>query len=100
MMSIWIHEESKVLIQGITGKQGTFHGTMMDEYRTNVVGGVTPGKGGQIVELPNKNVPVFNSVSEGLNETDADVSVIYVPARFAAAAINIVFPIRAVAYTY
>ena len=44
-MSIWIHEESRVLIQGITGKQGTFHGTKMDEYNTNVVGGVTPGKG-------------------------------------------------------
>jgi succinyl-CoA synthetase alpha subunit len=86
-MSIWIHEDSKVLIQGITGKQGTFHGTMMDEYQTNVVGGVTPGKGGQIVELPNKNVPVFNTVTEGLEKTNADVSVIYVPAKFAAAAI-------------
>ena len=86
-MSIWIHEESKVLIQGITGKQGTFHGTKMDEYNTNVVGGVTPGKGGQFVELPNKKVPVFNTVSEGLDETGADVSLIYVPARFAAAAI-------------
>ena len=86
-MSIWIHEESKVLIQGITGKQGTFHGTKMDEYNTNVVGGVTPGKGGQFVELPNKKVPVFNTVSEGLDETEADVSLIYVPAKFAAAAI-------------
>ena len=63
-MSIWIHEKSKVLIQGITGKQGTFHGTKMDEYNTNVVGGVTPGKGGQFVELPSKKVPVFNTVEE------------------------------------
>mgnify|MGYP001156805607 FL=1 len=86
-MSIWIHEDSKVLIQGITGKQGTFHGTKMDEYNTNVVGGVSPGKGGQFVELPNKKVPVFNTVSEALEVTEADVSLIYVPARFAAAAI-------------
>ena len=86
-MSIWIHEKSKVLIQGITGKQGTFHGTKMDEYNTDVVGGVTPGKGGQFVELPSKKVPVFNTVAEGLEDTKADVSLIYVPARFAAAAI-------------
>ncbi len=86
-MSIWIHEESRVLIQGITGKQGTFHGTKMDEYNTNGVGGVTPGKGGQFVELPNKKVPVFNTVAEALEKTEADVSVIYVPAKFAAAAI-------------
>ena len=86
-MSIWIHEDSKVLIQGITGNQGTFHGTKMDEYNTNVVGGVTPGKGGQFVDLPNKKVPVFNTVSEALEVTKADVSLIYVPARFAAAAI-------------
>ena len=68
-MSIWIHEKSKVLIQGITGKQGTFHGTKMDEYNTDVVGGVTPGKGGQFVELPSRKVPVFNTVAEGLEDT-------------------------------
>ena len=86
-MSIWINEESKILIQGITGNQGTFHGTMMVEYRTNVVGGVTPGKGGQKIKLSEKEVPVFNTMSEAIENTNADVSVIYVPARFAAAAI-------------
>ena len=86
-MSIWIDEASKVLVQGITGSQGTFHATRMIEYGTDVVGGVTPGKGGQVVELPGRDVPVFNGMSEAISQTDADVSVIYVPARFAASAI-------------
>jgi len=87
-MAIWINEESKILIQGITGKQGTFHGTRMVRYNTNVVGGVTPGKGGQEVDLDGHQVPVFDSMMEAVSETGADVSAIYVPARFAAAAIH------------
>ena len=86
-MSIWIDETSKVLVQGITGSQGTFHATRMIEYGTDVVGGVTPGKGGQMVELPGREVPVFDDMTEAISQTDADVSVIYVPARFAASAI-------------
>jgi len=86
-LSIWIDETSKVLVQGITGSQGTFHATRMIEYGTDVVGGVTPGKGGQMVELPGREVPVFDDMTEAISQTDADVSVIYVPARFAASAI-------------
>ena len=86
-MSIWINESSKVLVQGITGGQGTFHATRMTEYGTDVVGGVTPGKGGQVVDLPGRSVPVYDTMGQAVSETDADVSVIYVPARFAAAAI-------------
>ena len=87
-MAIWIDEESKILIQGITGRQGTFHGTRMVRYNTNVVGGVTPGKGGQEVDLDGRQVPVYNNMKEAVSETGADVSAIYVPARFAAAAIH------------
>ena len=87
-MSIWIGEESKILIQGITGKQGTFHGTRMVRYNTNVVGGVTPGQGGQAVDLNGRQVPVYDNMREAVSETGADVSAIYVPARFAAAAIH------------
>ena len=86
-MSIWIDETSKVLVQGITGSQGPFHATRMIEYGTDVVGGVTPGKGGQMVELPGREVPVFDDMTEAISQSDADVSVIYVPARFAASAI-------------
>ena len=84
-MSIWIHEDSKVLVQGITGRQGLFHAGQMIEYGTNIVGGVTPGKGGQTVL---DGLPVFDSMAEAIEQTDADASVIYVPARFAAAAIT------------
>ena len=87
-MAIWIDEESKILIQGITGKQGPFHGTRMVRYNTNVVGGVTPGKGGQEVDLDGRRVPVYNNMREAVSDTGADVSAIYVPARFAAAAIH------------
>ena len=77
-MSIWINDETKVLVQGITGGQGTFHGTRMVEYGTDIVGGVTPGKGGQVVELPGRSVPVFDTMSEAVSITGAGASVISV----------------------
>ncbi len=83
-MSILIDESTKVIVQGITGRDGSFHTKLMMEYGTKVVGGVTPGKGGQFVE----SVPVFNSVKEAKNGIDADASIIFVPARFASAAIK------------
>ena len=87
-MSIWINEDTKVVVQGITGSQGTFHALRMAEYGTDIVGGVTPGKGGQEIELPVRVVPVFNEMSEAIAKTGAVASVIYVPARFAAPAIT------------
>ena len=86
-MSIWINDDSKVLIQGITGRPGTFHGIRRARYKTKIVGGVTPGKGGQTVDLDGLETPVFDSMSEAISETGAEVSVIYVPAKFAAGAI-------------
>ncbi|MDP6864483.1 MAG: succinate--CoA ligase subunit alpha [Candidatus Poseidoniaceae archaeon] len=86
-MAIWIQEDAKVLVQGITGKQGMFHAGKMVEYGTNLVGGVTPGKGGQTVELEGGNYPVFNSMVGAITETDADATVIYVPPPFAGEAI-------------
>lgn len=82
-MSILVDKTSKVIVQGFTGGEGTFHATQMIEYGTNVVGGVTPGKGGQ----EHLGKPVFNSVEEAVNKTGADVSVIFVPPPFAADAI-------------
>ena len=79
-MSVLINESTRAIVQGITGKQATFHTGKMLEYGTNIVGGVTPGKAGQKVE----GVPVFNSVYEAKKETGANASVIYVPPRFAA----------------
>ncbi len=82
-MSILIDKESRVLVQGITGRDGGFHTQQMLKYGTKVVAGVTPGKGGQKFE----NVPVFNAVAEAVNKTGADTSVIFVPAKFAVGAI-------------
>ena len=81
-MSILIGENTKVIVQGITGRDGSFHTRQMLDYGTKIVGGVTPGKGGQTIF----DLPVFNSVPEAVAATGATVSVIYVPAKFAKAA--------------
>jgi succinyl-CoA synthetase alpha subunit len=82
-MSILIDQNTKVIVQGITGRDGSFHAKQMVEYGTKVVGGVTPGKGGQDVG----GVPVFNSVKEAKDKTGCNAAVIYVPAKFAKDAI-------------
>lgn len=82
-MSVLVNSNSKVIVQGFTGSEGTFHATQMIEYGTRIVGGVTPGKGGQL----HLNLPVFNTVREAVAKTFADVSVIFVPPAFAADAI-------------
>lgn len=82
-MSVLIDQNSKIIVQGFTGKEGTFHAGQMIEYGTPVVGGVTPGKGGTI----HLGLPVFNTVADAVEATEADTSVIFVPPRFAADAI-------------
>lgn len=84
-MSILVNKYSKVIVQGITGSEGTFHAKQMLEYGTNIVAGVTPGKGGQTA-LEGK-IPVFNSVEDAKIATGADVSIIFVPPAFAAEAV-------------
>jgi len=82
-MAIWVNDETRLLVQGITGKEGTFHALGCREYGTKVVAGVTPGKGGETVE----GIPVFDSVEEARGETGANASMIFVPPPFAADAI-------------
>jgi len=82
-MSILVNKNSKILVQGFTGSEGTFHSKQMIAYGTNIVGGVTPGKGGQM----HLEKPVFNTVKEAVEKINADTSIIFVPARFAADAI-------------
>jgi len=82
-MSIWLNEDTRLLVQGITGKEGTFHALGCRDYGTQVVAGVTPGKGGEVVE----GIPVFDSVAEAREATGANASMIFVPPPFAADAI-------------
>ena len=84
-MSILVNRNSKVIVQGITGGEGAFHSQQMIDYGSNIVAGVTPGKGGSFVL--EQNIPVFNSVEEARSNTDANVSIIFVPPAFASEAI-------------
>ena len=86
-MSILVDKNTRLVVQGITGREGTFHTNQMIDYGTNVVAGVTPGKGGQWFSTDDKKVPVFDTVKEAVEATDANTSLIFVPARFAVDAI-------------
>ena len=88
-MGILVNEQTKLIVQGITGRDGSFHTKQMIEYGTNVVAGVTPGKGGQSFPNPSGNpIPIFNTMDQAVADTGANTSVIYVPPAFAASAIE------------
>ena len=82
-MSVLVSRDTRLIIQGITGTEGAFHGQQMIDYGTNIVAGVTPGKGGQEA----LGVPVFNAVSEAVQHKNANASVVFVPPKFAAGAV-------------
>ncbi|MBA4784047.1 MAG: succinate--CoA ligase subunit alpha [Rhizobiales bacterium] len=86
-MSILVNKDTKVICQGMTGKTGSFHTSAAIAYGTKMVGGITPGKGGQVWQGDNATLPIFDSVSEAREKTGADASVIYVPPKFTAASI-------------
>ena len=86
-MAIFINSDSKVIVQGMTGSEGTKHTKRVLKAGTNIVGGVTPGKGGQSVDMDGKLLPVFNTVAEAMSATGANVSVVFVPPKFAKAAV-------------
>lgn len=86
-MTIFVDESTKVIVQGMTGSEGTKHTKRMLKAGTNVVGGVTPGKGGQSVDMDGKTLPVFNTVAEAISATGANASVVFVPPKFAKAAV-------------
>ncbi|GAA0929354.1 succinate--CoA ligase subunit alpha [Virgisporangium aurantiacum] len=86
-MAVWLTGQSRVIVQGMTGSEGSKHTRRMLASGTNVVGGVTPKKGGQVVEFDGAKVPVFNSVGEAIAETGADTTVVFVPPKFAKGAV-------------
>ena len=81
-MSIFLNERSKVIVQGMTGAEGTRHTTRMLASGTNIVGGVNPRKAGEKADFDGRSIPVFGTVREAIEETGADVTVVFVPARF------------------
>jgi succinyl-CoA synthetase alpha subunit len=86
-MAIWLTKASKIIVQGMTGSEGSKHAARMLRAGTNIVGGVTPGKGGQTVGFDGVVLPVFNSVGEAIAETGADTTVVFVPPKFAKGAV-------------
>ncbi|ONI86550.1 succinate--CoA ligase subunit alpha, partial [Actinosynnema sp. ALI-1.44] len=86
-MAIFIDENSKVIVQGMTGSEGRKHTARMLAAGTNIVGGVTPGKGGQTVEIGQSQLPVYDSVGKAVADTGADTTVVFVPPRFAKGAV-------------
>jgi len=86
-MAIFLNENTKVIVQGMTGSEGTKHTRRMIASGTKIVGGVTPGKGGQVVEIEGTSLPVFNTVAEAVAATGANASVIFVPPKFAKSAV-------------